>query len=382
MADNSKAIDFMVKGEKMKKIRSKFQFGIFVICFTLISVALISPGIPVSALADQSNELVIQTWGGAKTTADLKAFYEPFTEETGIKITVVEGAGESWGKIASQVRSGNIEWDLTSGFPYPAVAVAAQKGLLEEIDYSIVTATEDLIPGSTKKYGLAQEINVVVLAYNTNKWPGDNHPKSWADFYDVKKFPGPRGMANWGCPEENLITALLADGVEPDKLVPIDYDRAFKKLDQIKPHVKVWFTSGNQLINILQSEEVVMAQAMDGRAKYAMQIGAPIKLEWDQGLFTKTYWSVVKGAPHKDLAMKFLNFINRPELQAIFTNYIWYSSANTKSINFLHPTVQQDQAVHPNNFEKLIPVPSEKTMKWLVEHQAEMNEKFDTWLQQ
>ena len=366
----------------MKKIRSKFQFSIFVICFTIISVALMSAGFPGSALASQDNELVIQTWGGAKATAEKHAFYDPFTEETGIKIILVEAAGDTLGKVAAQVRSGNVEWDLISGYPYPSVEGAAKKGLFDEIDYSIVTDTKDLIPGSVKKWGLGQEINAVMLAYNTNKWPGDNHPKTWADYFDAKKFPGPRAMSNWGAPEDNLICALLADGVPPDKIVPIDYDRAFKKLDQIKSHVKVWFSSGDQLIKILQSEEVVMAQAWDGRAKYAKQYGAPIDLIWDQGLFYICYWNVVKGAPHKKAAMQFLNFICRPELQAIFTNYIWYSSANAKSVKFLHPSVQKEQAIYPDNLKKLIQVPDEKTGPWLTEHMDEMNEKFDTWLQQ
>jgi len=189
-------------------------------------------------------------------------------------------------------------------------------------------------------------------------------------------------MSNWGSVGENLVCALLADGVAPDKLVPIDYERAFKKLDQIKSHVKVWYTSGDQLIKILQDEEVVMAQTWDGRSKYAKQYGAPIDLIWDQGLFSVCYWNVVKGAPNKKAAMQFLNFINRPELQAIFTNYIWYSSANVKSVKFLHPSIQKDQAIYPENRKKLIQFPSEKTGKWLAEHMDEMAEKFNNWIMQ
>lgn len=365
----------------MKKLSSKNLFSHFVICFAGVSLLMLFGCLVSGALAGQDNELIIQTWGGAKATAEKHAFYDPFTEETGIKITLVEASGDTMGKVAAQVRSGNIEWDLISGYPYPQVEGGAKRGLLEEIDYSIVTNTKDLIPGSVKKWGLGQELNAVVLAYNTNTWPGDNHPKSWADFFDVKKFPGPRTMNNWGAPEDNLIPALLADGVPPDKVVPIDYDRAFKKLDQIKPHVKVWFTSGDQLIKSLQSEEVVLGAVWDGRAKYAKQYGAPIELVWDQGLFYICYWNVVKGAPHKKAAMQFLNFICRPELQAIFTNYIWYSSANEKSVRFLHPSVQKEQAIYPDNLKKMIRSPDDKTGPWLAEHMDEMNEKFDTWLQ-
>ncbi len=337
----------------MKKKVIKTLFSISVIFLASVSLMMINANFPGGAWAGQDNELVIQTWGGAKATAEKHAFYDPFTEKTGIKVIMVEAAGDTLGKVAAQVRSGNVEWDLISGYPYPYVETAAKKGLLEEIDYSIVTDTKDLIPGSVKKWGLGQELNAVVLAYNINKWPGDNHPKSWADFFDVEKFPGPRAMANWGAAEDNFIVALLADGVPADKLIPIDYDRAYKKLDQIKSHVKVWYSSGDQLMQALQSEEVVMAQVWDGRAKTAMVNGAPIKLAWDKGLFYICYWNVIKGAPNKEAAMQFLNFINRPEQQAIFTNYISYSSANPKSVKFLHPTVHEQQAVHPDNLKKL-----------------------------
>jgi putative spermidine/putrescine transport system substrate-binding protein len=364
----------------MKKIGSKFQFSIFAIFVAILSLTMMIVGFPTGAQAGQDNELVIQSWGGAEATAEKEAFYDPFTEKTGIKITFVEAAGDTLGKVAAQVRSGNVEWDLINGYGLPQVLDAARKGLLEKIDYSIVTDTKDLMPGSVTEYGLGQEVDTVMLAYNTHKWPGDNHPRTWADFFDVKKFPGPRTMSNWGTPEDNLICALLADGVPPDKLVPIDYDRAFKKLDQIKPYVKVWYTSGDQLIKILQDEEVVLAQAFDGRAKYAKQYGAPINLTWNQGIFFICYWNVVKGAPHKKAAMQFLNFICRPELQAIWTNYIWYSSANRKSLKFLPPYVQKDQAVYPDNLKKLIRVPNDKTVAWLAAHMDEMNEKFNSWL--
>ena len=53
--------------------------------------------------------------------------------------------------------------------------------------------------------------------------------------------------------------ALLADGVPADKLYPIDMDRAFHKLDEIKPHITVWWTTGAQPAQLLLDKEVVMA---------------------------------------------------------------------------------------------------------------------------
>src|SRR5205823_2462578 len=82
---------------------------------------------------------------------------------------------------------------------------------------------------------------------------GGTQPKSWADWWDVKKFPGARSMRDH--PVDNLEFALIADGVAMDKLYPLDVDRAFKKLDQIKPHVNVWWSTGQQPAQLLLDKQ-------------------------------------------------------------------------------------------------------------------------------
>jgi putative spermidine/putrescine transport system substrate-binding protein len=50
--------------------------------------------------------------------------------------------------------------------------------------------------------------------------------------------------------------ALLADGVEPSKLYPLDVDRALKKIEAIKPNINVWWSSGPQLALLLKDGEI------------------------------------------------------------------------------------------------------------------------------
>lgn len=52
-----------------------------------------------------------------------------------------------------------------------------------------------------------------ILAYNTESFAGDAHPKSWADFWNSDAFPGPRMLADMATGTPNLEFALLADGV-------------------------------------------------------------------------------------------------------------------------------------------------------------------------
>jgi putative spermidine/putrescine transport system substrate-binding protein len=325
------------------------------------------------------DDLVVQTWGGTITEAQKKAFFEPFTEETGIKVVAVEAGGSVDGKLDAMMRSGNIEWDVITADDEGYDQRHYTEGYLEEIDYSIVTNTKDLVPGSLKKWGVAQYLECVVLAYNTEVFPEGKRPKSWKDFFDVENFPGPRAMHNWGGAQDNLSIALMSEGVKPDDLFPIDWDRCFRIMDKIKPHVKVWYTSGEQLMQGLIDRRVVIAASTDGRARAAKDLGAPIEIEWNQGIYFLAYNCVVKNSPMKQAAMRLIDFCCRPEQQAVFTNYMGYSGTNTKSIRYIHPSRQKGLAIHPDNLKEMFNMYG-KHAQWQHEHINEIDERWNAWI--
>jgi putative spermidine/putrescine transport system substrate-binding protein/mannopine transport system substrate-binding protein len=325
-------------------------------------------------------ELVVHDWGGRELEAHKAAFYEPFTAETGIKVIPSVAGGDFMGKVASQVRSNKVEWDVVGGFGIDVVEGMAKKGLLEPINYKIVTNTKDLIAGAVTKYGVGVVLGAFCVTYNTKVFTGEKIPNSWADFYDPNKFPGPRANHNWGGPVYHYFSALIADGVPRDKLVPIDYDRAFKVLDRIKPHVKVWYSTGDRVMQALMDKEVVLAHTTEGRAMSAMQLGAETTIVANEALTGLWYSCVVKGAPHKEAAMKFMTFRLRPDLQAIYTNYMNTSGSNPKSLMYIPPKDQKKYLLHPDNFKKTISLFTAKEIEWLGDHQSEMFEKWNAWI--
>ncbi|MBW1891130.1 MAG: extracellular solute-binding protein, partial [Deltaproteobacteria bacterium] len=176
-------------------------------------VLSLTPNGTFSAAHAERDHLVVQTWGGKLAEAQQKAFFEPFTKETGIKVIGVEAGTSVGGKLAAMQRSKNIEWDIITADYESYNTKYYNKGFLEEVDYNIVDNTGDLVPNSAKKWGVAQYLEGVCLVYNTKAFPEDKAPKSYKDFFDVTKFPGPRAMHNWGGPTDNLSIALMADGV-------------------------------------------------------------------------------------------------------------------------------------------------------------------------
>jgi hypothetical protein len=95
----------------------------------------------------------------------------------------------------------------------------------------------------------------------------------------------------------------MADGVEPASLYPIDYDRAFKKLDTLGDNLVFWDT-GAQSQTMMENNEVDMLLAWNGRAYNAAVNGSKFVPAWDQNIVVYDVFMIPVGAPNKDLALQ------------------------------------------------------------------------------
>ena len=157
-------------------------------------------------------------------------------------------------------------------------------------------------------YALDMLVWSQVMAYRTDAFKGAV-PNGWADFWDTKKFPGDRalvGAGAGGTPE--LEFALMAAGVPPDKLYPIDIDKAFESYDKIKENVVKWWETGAVPVQMLTDREVVMTSVWNGRMAAIQAAGVPAAISWNQGLLKRDAWAVPKSAQNKANAMKFIAF--------------------------------------------------------------------------
>ncbi len=229
-----------------------------------------------------------------------KAFFNGFEKKYGIK--VVETSPVDFGKLRAMVDSGNVEWDLTEIGGQDAIR-AGKANLLEKIDPKVVDRSK--YPATAQNpYVFASSVYTTIIGYRNDVFKGGSQPKSWADWWDVKKFPGARSMRNH--PTDNLEFALIADGVPKDKVYPIDFDRAFKKLDQIKPHVTVWWSTGQQPAQLLLDKEVVLATGWNGRFYDIIKKGAPVAIEWNEGALKQGSFAIPRGAKSPYWANKML----------------------------------------------------------------------------
>ena len=349
----------------MKKLASR---GLLFITAVVVTVGMLAMHPPLAGAADNKT-LVYNSSGGIVEKVLKQVFGQPFEQQTGIKITYT--APVNFAKLKAMCESGNIEWDLTEIGPEDMIR-GKERGYLEPIDYNVINKS-DFLPGLAYSHAVPAAFYSTVIAYNTKKFPAGKKPKSWADFWNVKKFPGPRSLPNYPYTME---MALMADGVPPDKVYPLDEKRAWKSLDKIKPHVSVWWTMPAKPAQLLADGEVDMAAAFNGRITGIQKEGVPVAIEWNQQVLLVAYNAVVKGAKNKDAAMKFLAFMLQPELQATWVKTIPYPGPSKSMFGHLPPEVAKNLPTYPEYY-KLGLV---RDYQYWVKHEERLMEEWNAWM--
>ena len=341
--------------------------------------------------ADEHQTLTVVSWGGSYARACVKGYHEQFTAETGIEIKL-ESYNGGLAEIRAQVETGNVHWDVVD-LDLTYIVRGCDEGLLEPFDTSSLPpgadgtpASEDFFIGTETECGVATLFASNVYAYNSELISGEK-PTTVADFFDLEKFPGRRGMRR--APQVNLEFALIADGVLPDSVyavlaTPEGMDRAFRKLDTIKDHI-VWWEAGAQPPQMLADGEVVMSTAYNGRIFNAQVMEKqPFVIVWDGQILEVGGLAIVAGAPNREAAEKFLNFAAKAESMAGVGRYIAYSPTRHSAMKLIstHVATGVEMMPHmptsPQNTKRAV----RNSWEWRSDHDDEMNERFSTWLAQ
>jgi putative spermidine/putrescine transport system substrate-binding protein len=328
---------------------------------------LAAPMVISSVARAQSNTLYVNSYGGELDVAYRKAYCDPFTKQTGINVKLVNPV--SFAKLRAQVQTKAFEWDITN-MNETEFSQAEADGLTEKIDLSIVkdVPASIILGNGVGAYNLG-----TALVYRKDKFPNGG-PRNWADFWDVNKFPGDRSLFNR--PFTCLAYALLADGVPRDRLYPMDLDRAFRKMDAIKPHIKVWWTQASQTQQLIRDGEVHMIGMWTSRAASLIADKVPIEIVWDGAENYTTYWFVPRGTPKAETAWRFANFAAQPEQQAAFTSLVPYGPVNPGALKLVSDERMRVTPSWPANRE----VAFQHDAAWLESRLGAIRERWTQWL--
>jgi putative spermidine/putrescine transport system substrate-binding protein len=269
----------------------------------------------------EGTTLTFASFGGVYQEAQREGWLKPYSALTGVQFQESEDSSNA--TIKAQVEAGNVEWDVVDvGNDF---GLDGNADLLEPLDYSLIKKDE-ILEGFASTYRVADITYGVALAYNTEKTNGVV-PEGWADFFDTTKIPGKRGL--WKYSTGGVLEfALMADGVKPADLYPLDLDRAIAKLDTIKDDI-VWWESGAQSQELIGSGEVAMSMIWNGRGYSAKHTdNKPVEIQWNQQILTADYFVVPKGTPNKQVAMEFIAWATCANNNAAVSERIPYGPTN------------------------------------------------------
>lgn len=350
----------------------------------ILSTALTSLAFAASA------DVTVMSWGGAYGAAQTEAHVKPWAAATGNAAVMVDSDDPS-APIKAMVEAGNVTVDVAS-VEYAAAIRLCDEGLLEPIDAATLpagadgtAAVDDFLAGAVTECGVSTDIWANVFAYDTSKLTAG--PTTVADFFDLAKFPGKRGLRKGA--KGVLEFALMGDGVPAAEVytvlgTPEGIDRAFAKLDTIKADV-VWWEAGAQAPQLLADGEVVMTTAYNGRIfNAAVAEGKPFQIVWDGQTYENEMYVVPKGAPNKDLAMQFIAYATSTEGLRAQAQQISYGPARKSAMKeeLIFKDGKTVMAPHlptaPENMANAL----ETNSAFWVDHDAELNERFQAWLSQ
>jgi len=304
-----------------------------------------------------TGEVVVCSYGGLFTENLRKHVSTPFTKATGIRVVDVT-ADEAEPQIKAMRGAGRIDWDIAfvNAF-WPAYSQLSQAGAFMPIDYSLWDdeALKGVPEYARNTHAVVGYSGSQLLVYDERLFPKSG-PKNWADFWNIKEFPGPRGFAA-NSYLADIAFALSADGVTQKglwRLTDDMVDRAVRKLDEIRPHITKWWTAAGETIPLLVNGEYAMTSSFDGRALAAIKKGMPIRMVWDGASLTDNHWTILEGGPNSANAQKFIAFVNRAEIAASFTQWTGYPGPNLNQLKYLPADLVPLLSINPDNAAKLV----------------------------
>lgn len=319
-------------------------------------------------------QLLVRTPGGEYDEIMRKAVYEPFRQATGISVTTVPA---TMSKLLAMLKAGDSELDVVDATA-EGLAILQIAGGLSPIAYDKwkFAKVDDLIPAMRSEYRVAIYAYAFVSAYSTAAFPTGKHPGNWAEFWDMRRFPGPRTLYDMKIGQAPLEFALLAAGAPRESLYPLDIDAAFKSLSRIRSAVPKFWDSGALSTQMLADKEVVLGAVANGRVQTLIDKGLPLAIEWNQCMLQLQAYGILKNGNRQELAQSLIDFASQPAPQAEYAKMLKYGPSNGKAYELLSADLVASLPGGPISREKGFFGGTD----WWVKNLDTVSKKWSAWI--
>ena len=323
--------------------------------------------------------LTVVSTGGTYTKSLMLAYINPYRQMKNRWVNV-EDYDLGLAQIRAQVRSLNVKWDVVD-IDIASAIRGCEEGLLEKIDHSVLgkSAVDDFYPEALQDCAVGNIIYATVIAYNPDQLSSAK-PSTLADFFDLERFPGARGLFN--SPVGNLEWALMADGVPVDQVYQVlstesGVDRAFKVLDRIKGNI-VWWEDGSQPAELLRNRKVVMTSARSGRIFNAIKDrNEDLAIVWVGQLWDMAVWIIPKGTANLKEALDFIVFASDPKRMALQAELHAYAPVRKSAMALIDDSVRKYLPTAKENAGNVLRI----DYKWWINNKQaiEIKARFAQW---
>ncbi|GGI27516.1 MULTISPECIES: extracellular solute-binding protein [Bradyrhizobium] len=321
--------------------------------------------------------LYVADAGGAYTESYKKVIYTPFTASTGIDVVPVVRPAQALAQMKTMVETQNYTFDvhgaagLDEGVRYDA------EGLSERIE--LPRSIYDDLPDSIRNVPGFYPDSVAAFATVYRPLATKRDLKRVADIWDMS-IPGVRSLRTGG--RDNIEWALRADGVPAGPAIinelktKAGWERAFRKLDEIKPKILTWWSTAPQSAQLLQAQEIDITATYANRAATLIRQGENLKVLWNEGYYTAYGYVIPKGNPKVHLVQKLIEFSLDPKRQAALASELMQGSASKSAFEFIDKKVLEYVPTQPDNFKQMVPL----DVAFWGENLTKSNELFNQWL--
>ena len=330
--------------------------------------------------ADRS--LKVATFAGGYASAQKQAIFDAYTDETGIDIEMIETDDGITAVIPDQ--NGKAAAHIVV-LDYQHARKACEEGKLAHLEASEVLIaeknvplTDDFVPNGLSDCSVGNSVNSLVLAYDRSKHP-QTHPSTPADYFNLEKFPGKRGMRP--DPHAALILASLATGATHENVYKTlesaqGVEAAFRKLKQVETEI-VWWRTGQQAVDYLATNMVTMTTAFHSWVYHArVTEGRPLGLVWTGQQAQIDVWAIPKSAGKQSLAANFIRFATDKDRLAAQSNLIPYGPARMSAFPLIKDEMREHLPNTPEHGDTIVWIDH----SWWEKNGTPLEKRFAVWV--
>lgn len=282
-----------------------------------------------SILRAQEKSLKIGVYGGYfKDSFDANIFPE-FTKATGIAVeSIAEPTGEAWlVQLEQAAKAGQAPADL-SMMSQVAMLKGQATDLWAPLDMAKVANSGNLIDRFINKYpdgrvaGIGAVAWYITLVTNTDVYK--EAPTSWEALWDPANQDKLGLLALVSNSFLLEVTAKTFFGGTNALDTEEGVLKAFEKLAEVKPNVRLWYRDEAQFEQALKSGEIPMGQYYHDVTGLAAADGHPVRSTFPKegGIQDSGCWALSRASTKTEEAHVFIDYMCQPSIQALLSRKV------------------------------------------------------------